>query len=109
MNTQFTYVPEIQMFGYSQIIACRVIIGTACIARHQFTATMIGMRSGIVQAKDDLRCPLLPPSFLPKTQTRTESPVLISEFPPRLFREISKAMIRMYQCTDIGHLQPRKK
>ena len=108
MNTPFTYVLKIQMFGYSQIIPCCVVIGTACITRHQSTAAMIGMRSGIIQAEYDLRCPLLPPPFFPKTQTRTESPVLIREFPPRLFREISRAMIRMYQCTDIGHLQPRK-
>lgn len=48
------------------------------------------------------------PPFFPKAQTRTESPVLIREFSPRLFREISRAMIRMYQCTDIRHLQPRE-
>ena len=99
---------ELQMFGYSQIITCCVIIGTACITGHQFTTAMIGMRSGIVQTKDYLRCPLLPPPFFPKAQTRTESPVLIREFSPRLFREISRAMIRMYQCTDIRHLQPRE-
>ena len=108
MNTPFTYILNIQMFGYSQIITCCIIIGTACITGHQFTTAMIGMRGGIVQTKDYLRCPLLPPPFFPKAQTRTESPVLIREFSPRLFREISRAMIRMYQCTDIRHLQPRE-
>ena len=77
MNTPFTYVLKIQMFGYSQIIACSVIIGTACITGHQFPTAMIGMRGGIVQTKDYLRSPLLPPPFFPKAQTRTESPVLI--------------------------------
>jgi len=108
MNTPFTYVLKIQMFGYSQIIACSVIIGTACITGHQFPTAMIGMRGGIVQTKDYLRSPLLPPPFFPKAQTRTESPVLIREFSPRLFRKISRAVIRMYQCTDIRHLQPGK-
>ena len=61
MNTPFTYVLKIQMFGYSQIIACSVIIGTACITGHQFPTAMIGMRGGIVQTKDYLRSPLLPP------------------------------------------------
>ena len=96
MNTPFTYVLKIQMFSYSQIIPCCVVIGTACITRHQSTAAMIGMRSGIIQAEYDLRCPLLPPPFFPKTQTRTESPVLIRELPPRLYLEISRAVIRMY-------------
>ena len=90
MNKQTNQPAEKKKNPLSAIIIVLVVLAVLG------AAAMIGMRSGIIQAEYDLRCPLLPPPFFPKTQTRTESPVLIREFPPRLFREISRAVIRMY-------------
>ena len=66
------------------------------------------MRGGIVQTKDYLRSPGLPPAFFPQPQTSIESAILIGVLSPRLLRKISGAMICIIDGAGVSHFEPGK-
>lgn len=108
MNAQCPYPGETEMLGCRQIISCKMIVLHTVLIELDGPTTVCFMRGRIVQTKDYLRSPGLPPAFFPQPQASIEGTVLIGVLSPRLFRKISGTMLCIIDGTGISHFKSRK-
>ena len=106
VNAQCSYPGKTEMLGCRQIISCKMIVLHTVLIELDGPTTVCFMRGGIVQTQDYLWSPGLPPAFFPQPQASIEGAVLIGVLSPRLFREISGAMLRIIDGAGVSHFEP---